>query len=50
MRPKHPKDGNHGKRGMVAGNGRYSRARLNAMLDGKMRRGGSRKDRTMGKN
>jgi len=32
-RTKHPKDGNHGKRGWVSGNPRYSRAKAKRMLD-----------------
>lgn len=51
MRAKHPKDGNHGKRGLVSGNGRYSRASLTRLLAGK--RIGDlypRKNVTMGKN
>jgi hypothetical protein len=40
MRPKHRKDGNHGKRGWVSGNPRYRRRR----------RSPCRKDRTMGRN
>jgi hypothetical protein len=39
MRPKHPKDGNHGKRGWVSGNPRYSRAKAD-----------QGKNKTMGKN
>lgn len=31
---KHPKDGNHGKRGWVSGNPRYSRAKLAKLLAG----------------
>lgn len=51
MRQKHKKDGNHGKRGLVSGNDRYNRARLERWLDGK--RVGDlypRKNVTMGKN
>lgn len=51
MRTKHKNDGNHGKRGLVSGNGRYSRARLAKLVDGK--RVGDlypRKNVTMGKN
>lgn len=35
MRAKDKRDGNHGKRGLVSGNGRYSRAKLAKLLDGK---------------
>jgi hypothetical protein len=51
MRLKHHNDGNHGRRGLVSGNGRYSRARLVRLLAGK--RVGDlypRKNVTMGKN
>ena len=46
---KHRKDGNHGRRGLVSGNGRYSRARVSKLLDGK-RSGDGRKNATMGSN
>lgn len=51
MKAKHKNDGNHGKRGMVGGNGRYNRARLERLLGGK-RVGDlyARKIVTMGKN
>lgn len=48
---KHPDDYNHGRRGLVSGNGRYNRARLKKWLDGK--RIGDlypRKNVTMGRN
>lgn len=51
MRPKHRRDGNHGRRGLVSGNGRYNRARLARLLEG--RRVGDlypRKNVTMGRN
>ena len=52
MRTKHKNDGNHGKRGMVGGNGRYNRAGLAKMLDRGQRIGDlyPRKNVTMGKN
>ena len=51
MKAKHPKDGNHGKRGMVSGNGRYCRAKLERFLAGRLR-GSScpKKIATMGRN
>lgn len=51
MRRKDKRDGNHGRRGLVSGNGRYSRARLAKWLDG--RRIGDlypKKNVTMGRN
>lgn len=42
MRAKHPKDGNHGKRGWVGGNPRYKRKQRSKRC--------SPKQRTMGKN
>jgi hypothetical protein len=32
MKTKHKKDGNHGKRGWVSGNPRYSRSKVKRML------------------
>lgn len=51
MKAKHKNDGNHSKRGLVSGNGRYNRVRLAKWMDGK--RVGDlypRKNVTMGKN
>lgn len=51
MKKKHPRDGNHGKRGLVSGNGRYSRSSLERLLTGyRVRSLYPRKNVTMGKN
>lgn len=51
MKRKDPRDANHGRRGLVSGNERYSRARLGRYLAGKRVAGLSpRKLVTMGKN
>ena len=53
MRAKHHNDGNHGKRGMVGGNGRYCRARLEKLMSGRKigdTYGNLKRNVTMGKN
>ncbi len=50
---KHHNDKNHGKRGMVSGNGRYNRARLEKLLEGRKvgdGYGNSKRNVSMGKN
>ncbi len=50
---KDKRDGNHGKRGMVSGNARYTRARLEKLLAGGKvgdAYGNAKKNVTMGKN
>lgn len=53
MKAKHKNDGNHGKRGMVSGNARYNRARIEKLLAGGRvgdSYGNAKKNITMGKN
>lgn len=48
---KDTRDGNHSKRGLVSGNGRYSRAKLEKLLAGrKVGDYGAKKNVSMGKN